>query len=157
MPKNTGRPSIKNNRKSLNIVFLTLFSFQLLSAQNGADAILGTWLSDTKEAKVQIYQEAGVYMGKIVWLKDPNTPKGDPKTDKKNPNKSLRDRSVIGINILQNLTYENGEWVNGKLYVIAKGKELDVKLSLKSPDQLNLNISVARFSTTKTWTRSDES
>ncbi|MEM8899990.1 MAG: DUF2147 domain-containing protein, partial [Bacteroidota bacterium] len=73
------------NRKSLIIVLLSLFSFQLLSAQNEADAILGTWLSDTKEAKVEIYQESGVYMGKIVWLKDPNTPKGDPKTDKKNP------------------------------------------------------------------------
>ena len=146
-----------NNRKSVIIVFLSLFSFTLLSAQNKADDILGIWSINEGEAKVEIYQEAGVYMGKIVWLKEPNTSKGEPKTDRKNPNRSLRDQPVMGLVILKDLTYKNGQWVNGKLYAVAKGKEVDVNLSLKSPEQLTLNISVSRFSTTKTWTRSKES
>jgi uncharacterized protein (DUF2147 family) len=49
-----------------------------------ADNVIGTWLTEDKEAHVEISKTNNVYNGKIVWLKDPNNPKtGKPWLDEK--------------------------------------------------------------------------
>jgi predicted small secreted protein len=40
-----------------------------------ADSITGTWLTEDKEAHVEISESNNVYYGKIVWLREPNNPK----------------------------------------------------------------------------------
>ncbi|RYY30446.1 MAG: DUF2147 domain-containing protein, partial [Sphingobacteriaceae bacterium] len=66
------------------LLFLTLFSLNI-SAQN-KDAILGKWLTQKKEARVEIYKKGDTYAGKIIWLKEQNKADGKPVTDSKNPN-----------------------------------------------------------------------
>ncbi len=84
-------------------VFLGLFliASSALMAQS-ADAIVGTWFNTEREAKIEIYKEAGKYNGKIVWLKEP-TENGKPKLDKNNSNASLRKRPPMGLNLLKGI------------------------------------------------------
>jgi uncharacterized protein (DUF2147 family) len=67
----------------LSLFFLTpIFSV----AQIKADDITGLWLTEDKDAHVQIEKKGNAYFGKIVWLKFPNDDDTNtPKLDKKKP------------------------------------------------------------------------
>lgn len=58
-----------------------LCCFLTLAAQqtSDADAVLGKWLNEDKDARIEIYKEGNSYFGKIVWLKEPNEEDGTPK------------------------------------------------------------------------------
>lgn len=45
-----------------------------VSAQKRASDIVGFWLSQEGNAKVEIYKSGDKYYGKIVWLKTPIDP-----------------------------------------------------------------------------------
>ena len=45
--------------------------------------------------------------GKIVWLAKPNDEKGQPQTDRLNPNRSLRSREIVGLQLIEGWR-ENG-------------------------------------------------
>ena len=38
-----------------------------LIAQNNQDAIIGTWETDTKDAKMEIFKNGDYYLGKLLW------------------------------------------------------------------------------------------
>ncbi|MEM6767148.1 MAG: DUF2147 domain-containing protein [Bacteroidota bacterium] len=139
--------------KKLMILLLTSISISVLPAQQKADDILGIWSVDSQDAHIEISQEGGEYVGKIVWLQAPNTDKGEPKTDKKNPDKNLRGRSLMGMPMLTGLTYQDGSWEGGEIYSAQKGKTANCNLKLIGTDKLVVTAKVLRFTTTKEWTR----
>lgn len=116
--------------------FITLVS----SAQNlPADKITGVWLSEDSDVKLkfELYKSAGKYFGKLLWAStmfeaDGKTPKKDPK----NPDKNLRNRSRQNIVNVTNLRYDDGEYVDGKLYNPDDGRTYSLKATLKSANQL---------------------
>jgi len=119
-------------------------------AQTKADAILGEWVSPKKDARIQIYKQSNTYAGKVLWGTG-----SDPK-DSKNPDPSLRNRDLIGLTILKSFIFDGDDtWVNGTIYDPREGKTYSCKLSLKSPDQLNLRgyVGVSLFGRTELWTR----
>jgi len=119
------------------------------------DEILGGWTPNEGETIIKIYKsESGVYAGKVVWLKEATNKQGEPFKDVKNPNKELRDRTIMGMDMLENLKYDEGNWV-GTLYTPKKGRTVDAALSLNEADNLDVNVSFRGFSKTITWTRSD--
>ena len=132
----------------ITIVTSLLLSLPAL-AQN---EVVGIWLTPEGETKVEIYEDGGQYYGKVVWLKTPMNKKGQPPTDKKNPNKALRERHIMGIHLLEGLTYKNNQW-SGTIYSPKKGKSLDVALSLNNANELNLTVSVYSFTREQVWTR----
>ena len=88
-------------KKALFLLALIL-STQSLFAQKDADQILGTWLTGTGTARVEIYKNANNFQGKIVWLSEPIDPATNkPKTDTKHPNSALNTEIAEkhGINI----------------------------------------------------------
>lgn len=116
--------------------------------------IEGTWLNEKKDAHVEIYQKEGKFYGKIVWLQEPNTPSGEPKTDKNNPKKSLRNRKILGIDIVSDLNFNGHIWEGGTVYLPKKGKEADCSAELSEDHKsLTLHITKLWFSTSVTWTR----
>jgi uncharacterized protein (DUF2147 family) len=143
-------------------IMLTLAFAQYAFAAD-PNAILGTWNTEDSEAKVEIYQCADKFCGKIVWLKDPNyepgskdgTP-GTPKVDHKNPDPALRSRPVLGMPFMIDFAYIGGnEWKGGRLYDPEKGKTYSGKLTLVSPNQLDLRgfIGISLIGRTSKWTR----
>jgi uncharacterized protein (DUF2147 family) len=94
-----------------------------------ADAILGTYLKADGKSKIEFYKSGDTYSGKIVWLKEPNDDKGNPKKDVKNPDKSLRERALIGLVNITGLKYEgDGKYVDGKAYRPVERDEVKFKI-----------------------------
>src|SRR4051812_3722791 len=94
----------------LIVVGLTSFN------TNSGDAILGVWANESNKGHIQLYKNNGKYYGKIVWLHKPNDETGRPKVDKNNPDPSARSNRLLGLVMLRDFTYENGEWTDGKIY-----------------------------------------
>ncbi|MEM0996459.1 MAG: DUF2147 domain-containing protein [Bacteroidota bacterium] len=132
--------------------FLLLFSLGL-SAQTPADKILGTWANEEGTSHLKIYQNGNRYHAKIVWLAEPNDRQGHAKKDVNNPNSSLRNRPVLGLDVITGLRYEEGRWVSGTLYAPRKGKTVNCNVYLKADGSIKLKVWKSMYSNTQTLTR----
>ena len=139
---------------TLASLFLVIFSYAQTTA---ADAILGKWLNEDKDAHVQIYKENGKYFGKIVWLNEPNEPDtGLPKLDDENEDESLRTRPVMGLVLLKDFIYDgDGEWEDGTIYDPKNGKTYDCYMNLDENGILKIRgyIGISWIGRNTYWTR----
>ncbi len=125
--------------------FLNHFS---IAQSSGADGIIGTWLMPDDDGIIEVYKEGEFYNGKIVWMKEKEED-GKPLKDKKNPDESLRNRTVEGLQVMSGFKYKGGNlWSGGNFYAALKGKEVEPDFVLVNKDQLNIEISIFIFSKT---------
>ena len=141
----------------LLIIFATAQVFEAAAQSGEADLVTGTWLVQDKNAKIRIYGKNGKYYGKIVWLKEPKDEHGKEKTDKENPEESLRSRPLIGLIMLRDFEYdEDREWEDGEIYDPKNGKTYSCNMTL-SEDGKTLDvrgyIGFSFIGRTQTWTR----
>lgn len=134
--------------KAIAIIFLQIVTFQA----HAQESIEGIWLTEEGNSKIEIYQSNDKHFGKIVWLDQLNDKNGKPFTDQNNPNKNLRNRKLMGIDMLEDLQYRNGRWY-GKIYAPKRGLKMDVVLVALGMDKLELNISYRGFTRQQIWTR----
>jgi uncharacterized protein (DUF2147 family) len=142
---------LKNNPMKSIVILLTFLLPSITFATN-PDDIMGTWLTDNDESKIEIYKAGNEYFGKIIWLKEPTDRNGNAKKDVNNPDKTKRSNAAIGILILKNVRYENGSW-KGIIYGPKRGKEVACSLKLKSEDVLEGFVSYGFLSGSRTWRR----
>lgn len=142
-----------------SLAFFTAFLLAIDTAQaqkNGADAVLGTWMTSSGKGHVEIYKQGGKYYGKIAWLKEPNNEQGTPKVDKNNPDAKLRNQPILGLVNLRDFTYAgDNEWEDGKVYDPEKGKDYSCQMTLIDPNTLEVRgyIGISLIGRTDTWTR----
>ncbi len=140
-----------------------LFGICLAAQAANPDDILGVWNTEHNDAKVEIFKCGDKYCGKITWLKDPDYPAGSkegtpgmPKIDNHNPDPALRTRPVLGLQFMNDFAYAgDDQWKGGKLYDPEKGKAYSGKITLVSPNQLDLRgyIGISLLGRTSKWTR----
>ena len=107
-------------------------------AQNNTD-LIGEWYSIREDIVIKIFEVNETISAKITWMKLPNNEDGMPKTDFLNTDESLRDRSILGMLMMYDLTYIAGNiWDNGSLYVPEKGKIYSGMMRLKNKNTLNI-------------------
>ncbi|MEM7037167.1 MAG: DUF2147 domain-containing protein [Bacteroidota bacterium] len=121
--------------------------------QCSADQVLGIWANEDGTSHIEIYRQSGKYYGKISWAKALNNKAGKPHTDRKNPDPTLRDRPILGMDIISGLSYSNCQWTEGEFYIPSKGKTADCSITLNGNHSLLLTVSISTFSTTKKFTR----
>ncbi len=129
----------------------------------GSDDILGVWNNQEKDAKIEIQKCGEKYCGRIVWMKEPNYPEGStegtpntPRTDHHNPRPELRPTPLLGLQIVNDFVYAGGNrWIDGTVYDPKNGKTYQGKLTLVSPNQLDLRgfIGIPLLGRTANWTR----
>jgi len=115
----------------------------LVSAQKEGkgDQILGEWKAKEKVLTIQIYKQGAVYNAKIISFTDHHNPMpSDQRQDDKNPDPALRKRKMIGMNVLSDLTYSDGDgkWTKGKIYDAGSGKTYSVNAELSSNGELSV-------------------
>ena len=143
--------------KKISIVIGLLFLFSLQIAAQ-ADKVLGFWLTDEGESQIEIFKKSnGKYYGKIVWLEEPYE-NGKPKVDDDNPDESLRNRPILGLELLKGFNYdsEDKEWENGTIYDPESGKTYDCYMWFEGNNNLKIKgyVMGMRFLGRKTtWTR----
>lgn len=100
----------------------------------------GFWFNEQKKTKIQVYQAAdGAYAAKLIWFTPPNGEDMRTKVDKRNPNEALRNRPLLGSNIVYGLrpTGKN-EYEKGKAYDPSSGKTYDCKVTVHSPQKMTM-------------------
>ena len=138
----------------LIVVLLFLFFPLLVSAQN-EDAIVGKWLNQTGEGEITIYKKADQYFGRLSRIKAANDEHGKPITDSKNPNSALKNRPVLGLEILKSFTYSgDNTYENGTVYDPESGKTYSCKMVLNG-NKLKMRgfIGISLLGRTEVWTR----
>jgi len=123
--------------------FLLLFFFTGVSAINSPNPNLlcGKWMSAEKNLEVLVYKDGDIFKAKVIWFKNEDNSKAmEEWTDKHNPDPVLRDRKLIGMDILKNMIYEpkSNSWENGKIYEAKSGKEWDASAKIDDKGELKV-------------------
>jgi uncharacterized protein (DUF2147 family) len=120
-------------KKIKSIIVMLFASVTSLMAQNNQDAIIGIWETDAKDAKIEIFKNGDYYFGKLLWgNKVVETDGKTSKKDTKNPDSKLSTRNIIGIVNLTGLKFDDGDYLDGKIYDPPSGKTYDCKAWLKN-------------------------
>ena len=112
-------------KKVLILFFLAFYAVAGFS--QAANKILGVWWNDTKTSKIEIKEENGKYIGTVIYINPDKYVNGEPEKDYNNPDKNLRDKSRLGLQILNSLKYnaKDEEWQDGRIYDPDNGKTYD--------------------------------
>jgi uncharacterized protein (DUF2147 family) len=151
-----------NNLMKKSFLPIILFIWLLLPSLVLAaqpDDILGYWVTSGGESCIEIFKRDGYYFGKIVSLRRPYYLPGEikgmdgrPRMDLNNPNKSLRLRPLMGLEIMRDFRFDNGKWVGGKIYDPANGRSYNCQISL-AKDGLHVRgyIGIPLLGLTTVW------
>ncbi|SEN97698.1 hypothetical protein SAMN05216436_12744 [bacterium A37T11] len=142
-------------KKYLVLANFVFFMTQLLSAQS-KDAIAGKWENPTKEGRLEIYERDNKFYGKLYWLKNMNDKNGNPKLDEGNPDPTLRNRHILGLEILRKFSYAGENvWDDGEIYDPKSGKIYKCKMTLKDSNTLQIRgyIGFSFLGRTEIWKR----
>ena len=136
-------------RLFLSLAF-TLLSALGLAAQQPADAILGTYMTEGGKAKIVVSKQGTRYIGTRVW-----TRRGDV-LDSKNPDKAEAQKKLVGKVILHDLQHdEDADYKGGKIYDPESGKTYSCKATRQADGNLKVRgfIGASLFGRTTLWTR----
>ncbi len=116
------------------------------------EAILGEWCTQVEEnrppARVRFERgQDGTYVGIVSWS-------SAPRKDVHNKDPKLRERSVVGIVLMWNLRYDDGEYVDGYVYNPEDGGTYRVKTEVSGAESLKVRgyLGISLLGQTKTWT-----
>ena len=137
--------------KKLFIVILLFVSTSIFS-----QSILGKWKSideetNKDESVIEIYQDNGLFYGKIIQLLDPQK-KGIVCESCKGKNKN---KPIEGLVIINGLKRDENEWSGGKVLDPKNGKEYKCFITLKDNNTMKLRgyIGFSVFGRTAYWYR----
>jgi uncharacterized protein (DUF2147 family) len=141
----------------LAILCLSLFFVLDTKGQNSPDDVLGVWKNGEGTAMIKIAKTGNEYLGKIVWLKEPNDPlNGKPKVDNNNPEEGNRTKPVLGLTNVWGFRFKDGEWIDGYIYDPKNGKTYDCIISMTDKSKLSVRgyiMGMTMFGRTDTWVR----
>jgi uncharacterized protein (DUF2147 family) len=142
------------NFNKILLIAMVLGVFPFMSQAQQADAILGKWYTQEKDAQVEIFKEGNVYHGKMVWLKEP-TEDGKPKVDKNNTDKAKRQRPILGMRLLSDFVHEGETWEDGTIYDPRNGKSYSSTIKLVDENTIEVRgyVGIAAFGRTVEWKR----
>lgn len=117
---------IKNT--SCCYIFLFFFIFVVIEANAQTippkERICGKWESASKNLRILVYLDGDQFKAKLIWFSNTENKPMDYWTDVNNPDPSRRKRKLLGMNILENLTYNSltNSWENGLVYDSRNGR-----------------------------------
>lgn len=122
-----------------------------------ADPVEGQWLTQGGSARVKVAPCAAdktKMCGAIVWLKNGTDKSGQPVKDANNPDASLRNRPLVGLNMIRDFKSSGpGKWTGGKIYDPGGGKTYGSKMSLNGDGTLKVEGCIAVVCQAQTWKR----
>lgn len=144
------------------LVFSLCIAIPIAWAVN-SDDIVGLWNTEEKDAVIELFKCGRKYCGRVFWVKEPNYSAGDkngregqPKLDIKNPDPNLRNRPIVGLQIMHDFSFAGSKrWTGGKMYDPESGQTYSGRMTLTTPNTLDLRgyILFSLLGRTTTWTR----
>ena len=128
-------------------------------AGGGAAKEAGVWIDDTGKGAVKVEPCGAKLCGTIVWLRDPLNTKGEPLTDKHNPDAGKQKRAICGLSMMGDLqALPEGGFDGGWIYDPKEGKSYSVAVTLAGPNQLHVTgyLGLKLLGKSFIWTRATE-
>ena len=127
------------------VMFLLLSCFAIAGMAQEANKVAGIWWNDVKEIKLKIELKDGKYIGTIIYMIPEKYIDGKSPKDDNNPEEKLRDRPLVGLQILSGLEYDakKKEWKDGTIYDPKSGNTYSCYAWLGSEDVLKTKGCVA--------------
>jgi uncharacterized protein (DUF2147 family) len=141
------------------VLSLVVFIGVLVAYSFGQSSI-GKWVTiDDKTGKkksiVELYKEDDKLLGKIIYLypregREPNA-KCDKCTDDR------KNEPLVGMQIVRDLVWDGGAWLDGTIVDPENGKVYDLKLWVDkdTPDKMSVRGYIGPFYRTQTWLKAD--
>jgi uncharacterized protein (DUF2147 family) len=127
-----------------------------LAVKYPPEAILGEWWTEKEDkrpsAKIKfVLAQDGTYTGILAWSPE-------SKKDVHNKDPKLRDRPVVGIVLMWNLRYDDGEYTGGYVYNPEDGGTYRFKAEVLTPEWLKIRgyLGIALFGQTQKWSRTQQ-
>jgi len=115
-----------------------------------AAPISGRWITQSKDGVVEIYQCGAALCGKLAkFLVNP--PAGPGAKDINNPDKALRTRTILGLNVLTGFKAD-GEQYKGQIYDPKSGKTYRSIVYKGKSGHLIVKGCIGPFCQAQTWT-----
>ena len=136
---------------------LSVIAMLLVLATSGADdlpPIEGTWLSGDGDGWIQIRVDGVGLSGTVKG--SPNADDERPDRDEKNPDPSLRDRPLTGLDLFAGFSYDgDGRWSGGTIYDPNSGKTYRCIITWVDSGTLKVRgyVGVPMLGRTETWIR----
>lgn len=116
-----------------------------------ADSIAGRWITEDRDAVVEIKQCGNVTCGRIArFLITP--PDGADQRDINNPDANLRKRKLLGLPILTQFREDGSKW-RGRIYDPNNGKSYRSVIERKGANTIEVSGCIGPFCQTQTWRR----
>lgn len=138
--------------KKIFAVFALLFVTLTTALAQEADKIVGTYLTEKKNAKVRISKQGEKYIGSIIWSITEGA------KDKNNPKESERTKPLVGKLILKDFEYDGKNvWDEGTIYDPESGKTYSCKITRQKDGSLKVRgfIGISLVGRTSVWTPSN--
>lgn len=155
---NLRRALFKPDRK-VSVLIALASAFTCLPAMGAADdpdAVVGRWASSGTIIEVAVLSDT--LSAKLIALKHPLYREkddagvvGEPKLDTHNPIETLRDRPMLGMELLSDFSFKKKRW-NGDLYLPENGKTFRSKVWVKDGDlKIRGYVGLSMFGSSKTF------
>lgn len=149
------RPAVK--AAAIGLLFVAIaVAAPRAQAQPNAE-IAGRWATKDHGSIVEFRPCAGAattMCGRILWLRQPNDAAGRPRTDSHNPNRALRSRSLVGVEIVRGLRRTApGAWSGGALYNPDDGRTYTGTIRVNGATLQLRGCALVVFCQTQTWRR----
>ncbi len=149
-------------KKIFAIVLSAILFFPLVSVAIEGDDILGSWITEGEDSRVEVEKKGDSYVAKVVSLKDPLYKPGEVKgmdnkvrVDLENPDKSLKTRPILGMELMNGFKFDGKKWTKGKIYDPENGKTYKCNITLADDGKLHVRgyIGVSWAGRTTIWER----
>jgi uncharacterized protein (DUF2147 family) len=118
---------------------------------------IGRWYAEGGAAQVEITQCGDALCGRVVWLRAPFDEHGCTLRDRFNSDEALRQRAVLGIEILHGLRSERDDrvWEHGAIYDPTSGRTYTCRMTLLDDNRVELRgyLGIPLLGRTTTWIR----
>ena len=128
----------------------------MLTSLMYAQSPIGIWKTiddETKQAKsyVEIFEKDGKLYGKVTKI----LTKGKEDAKCTDCSGALKNKPILGMQILSGLKKDGKEWNGGKIIDPNSGKEYKAKMSLNGNDKFDVRgfIGISLVGRTQTWQR----
>lgn len=140
------------------VFFLLFCAFGTMNiyAQKGDD-IIGIWHTEDEKSRIEIFKKNdGHYYGKVKWLKEPYEEDGKTiKVDDENPDPKLRNKPIVGLELLKKLEWDGEEWDNGEIYDPQTGNTYSSMANMPDKNTIKMRgyMGFSLLGRTTVWTR----
>ena len=132
----------------------------LVACTASAAGIEGSWMTEQGDAIVTIAPCGETLCGKVVWMHQTHDDHGNIRRDIYTPDPALREREIIGIDLVHGLPLEpdaRGVYRGGRVYDPKSGKTYRCYAKALEDDRLKLRgfIGFALIGRTTYWSRAE--